>query len=428
MKHCFFVTVLVLLFSISSIAQWTQQLSPVKNDLADVAFFSPNLGYAVGTQGTVLRTLNGGRSWQQVTSPDSSDILSVAIPDSLGVMVTTAATFGTGAVFESKDRGLTWVKTLFDTRSFYATAINQKKLYSASSAIYTSGNAGLSWQRQKALNGTSVYTNVSFTDERNGIVAGNISGILTYSADILKTPDGNKWYKLDVFSYPNANAYLALTALDWDKIVLITNFYNRFSTGDSSQIVLLSDLRLARDVFGDTIWKFKYNIVNPSFFDNVSDCKFFSNGKGFITSKTGVIYTTANLGKKLTTEYKSKAVLNALFMVNENTGYAVGEDGLILKREVKSVAEPASVTYVKLYPNPARNSTTISFKLTEQKLVTVQVTSQQGNIVWLQKEKLYNSGNQQLQIPVNNLQPGLYQVNLLSKGITIGSSQLIIAR
>src|SRR6478609_3884080 len=214
MKHCFFVTLLFLSCFNFSFAQWTQQSSPVKNDLTEIAFFSPRIGYAVGTNGTVIKTLNGGRSWQQVTSPDSSDILSVTVPDSLGVMVTTAATFGTGAVFQSKDQGLTWVKTLVDTRDFYATAINQKKLYSASSAIYTSENAGLKWQKQQALNGTSIYTNISFTDERNGVAAGNISGILTYSADILKTPDGNNWYRLDAFSFPNANAYSALTALD----------------------------------------------------------------------------------------------------------------------------------------------------------------------------------------------------------------------
>lgn len=427
MKHCLLVTVLSL-FIISSFAQWTQQTSPVKSDLTDIAFYSSNIGYAVGTGGTVIRTLNGGRSWQQVTSPDSSDILSVTVPDSLGVMVTTAATFGTGAVFQSKNQGLTWRKTLVDTRNFYAGAVNKQKLYSASSAIYTSANAGLNWQKQEALNGTSVYTKVDFTDERNGVVAGNISGILTYSADIWKTPDGYSWYKLDPFSFPNANAYSALTLLDWDKMVLVTNFYNRFSSGDSSQILLLSDMRLALDVFGDTIWKFKYNIINPSFYDEVSDCKFFTTGKGYMSSTTGVIYRTTNLGKKLTTEYKSKTPLTALYMLDENTGYAVGEGGLILKRGTKTVTASAPSISVKLYPNPAHNSATINFKLNAEQAVAVQVTGEHGNIVWQQKEKSFTAGDQQLQINVSNLQPGLYQVNLLSKGVVIGNGQLMVAR
>lgn len=428
MKHCLIVTFLSFLCGNTILAQWVQQASPVKNDLADIAFFSPSVGYAVGTHGTVIRTRDGGKTWQPVTAPDSSDIISVTATDSLGVMVTTSSAFGTGAVFQSKDQGNTWRKTLVDTRSFYATAINQQKLYSASSSIYASANAGVNWQKQKPLNGTSLYTKLDFTDEKNGMVAGNISGILTYSADILKTNNGNNWYKLDVFSYPNSNAYSAFSALNADKVVLVNNFYNRFSPGDSSQVVLLSGFRLARDTFGDTVWKFKYNILNRSFREHVSDCKFFLNGKGFVSSYTGGIYSTSNLGKKLTEEYKSKAAINALFMLNETTGYAVGQGGLILKRDIKTVVAPIASMRVKLFPNPSRNNTVVSFKLDEAKSIAVQVVNGQGNIVWLQKEKLFNTGDQQLQLPVSKLQPGLYQVNLLSNGIVIGNSQLMVVR
>jgi len=424
MKHCFVAILLFLLCINLSFAQWVQQSSPVKANLADIAFFSQRIGYAVGTGGTVIKTLDGGKSWKEVTAPDSSDILSVTVLDSLTVMVTTAATFETGSVYESKNQGLTWHKTLVDTRNFYATVIG-KKLYSAGSSIYASANKGITWQKQQKLNSTSVYTNLSFTDEQNGLVAGNIGGILTYSADIYKTQNSSKWYKLDIFSYPNSNAYSSLTALNADKIILITNFYNHFSPGDSSQVVLLSNFRLDRDTFGDTVWKFKYHIINPAFYGYISDCKFFANGKGFITSKTGVIYTTSTLGKKLVTEYKGNTALNALFMLNENTGYAVGEGGLILKREIKAVAAQTSPSVIKLWPNPARNNTSIGFVLDEGKRLVVQVVNQQGNMVWLQKEKLYDPGKHKVQIPLNNLHPGLYQVNILSEGIIIGSSQLM---
>jgi len=426
MKHFLSVTFLFSVFTCKSLAQWTQQLSPVKSDLKDVAFYSNNVGYAVGAQGTLIRTLNGGKSWKQVTSPDSSDLNSVTILDSLSVMVTTAATFGTGAVFESNDQGKTWHKTLFDTRDFYATSIGRKRLFSISAGVYRSGNGGVKWQQQQPLNSTTIYGGVVFNDAQNGMIAGNVGGILTYSADLLKTTDGSHWYPLDPFSFPNANAYSALTMLDPDHIILVTNFYNKFSPGDSSQIILLTDFNLSKD-FVDSSWKFRYRIINPAFNDRVSDCKFFSEGKGFITSKTGVIYRTPTFGKKLIKEYQGKTPLNALCMLNENTGFTVGDGGLILKREEKAKEAPASIITVKLYPNPAVNHTVASFVLNESKPLAIQVSDEQGNMVWLQPEKTFANGNQELSIPVNNLRHGIYQVNILSKGKMMGRSRLLVA-
>ena len=425
MKHFLSVTLLLLVLTSKSFTQWTEQSSPVKSDLKDIAFFSKDIGYAVGTHGTVIRTLNGGKSWEQVTSPDSSDLTSVTIVDSFGVMITTAATFGTGAVFESNDQGKTWHKTLFDARDFYATAIGRKRLYSISSGIYRSGNGGIKWQQQQPLNSTTIYGGIFFNGDQNGIIAGNVGGIPTYSADLLKTTDGSHWYPLDPFSFPNANAYSALTMIDAGHIILVTNFYNKFSPGDSSQILLLTGFNLAKD-FVDSSWKFKYRIINPVFYDWISDCKFFSNGTGFITSKTGLVYRTPTFGKKLIKEYQGKTPLNALYMIDEETGYAVGNGGLILKREKKAKAVLASSQAVKLYPNPAGSHTVLSFMLKESRHVAIQVSDEHGNIVWSQPEKIYSSGNQQVSIPVNNLQHGLYQVNVLSKGKKIGNSQLFV--
>jgi hypothetical protein len=82
-----------------------------------------------------------------------------------------------------------------------------------------------------------------------------------------------------------------------------------------------------------------------------------SNGTGFITSKTGLVYRTPTFGKKLIKEYQGKTSLNALCMLNENIGYAVGDGGFIVKREEKAKAVMASLAAIKLYPNPAGSHT-----------------------------------------------------------------------
>lgn len=429
MKHCLqYAFFLVLLMNKAS-AQWTQQTSPTKNNLSDVAFFDSRLGYAVGTNGTVLKTLNGGKTWKLVTAPDAADITSVTILDSFTVMVTTAGTFGTGAVYESPNQGNKWFKVLDDLRTFYACATRHKNLFSASSQIYKSENLGRTWKAQQQLNSTSTYTQLGFTEEQNGIVAGNVSGIVTYSADFWRTTDGGaNWYRGNSFSFPNANGFSTFDALSADTVLMFTNFYNRFSEGDSSQLIVLTNFRLRRE-FNDSIWYFTAKIINQSFPDKLSDCKFFSSGVGYTTSKTGFIYATDAFGKKLKKDYSGKTPLRALFMLNEKVGYAVGDGGLILKRESGSgAASNSNLLAVKVYPNPANNVAAIKFKLDKPSAISIELRDAQGNVTFVESAKMYNSGEQKVLVQVNNLQRGIYHVNLLEGGKTIGKTELLIVR
>jgi len=49
-------------------ANWFSQFSATTNPLYCVFFLNPDLGYAVGANGTILKTINGGTSWQPQNS------------------------------------------------------------------------------------------------------------------------------------------------------------------------------------------------------------------------------------------------------------------------------------------------------------------------------------------------------------------------
>lgn len=428
MRHCLFYTLLVLAFLNTASAQWTQQPSPTKNNLNDVAFLGSKLGYAVGANGTVLKTLNGGSTWKVVTAPDSADIISVTILDSVTVVVTTAGTFGEASIYESRNQGGKWYKVLTDPRTLHATATTHRELYSAGSQIYNSTNFGRTWQAQQLLSSTSTYTQLEFADDNNGIVVGNVSGIVTYSADFWRTTDGGtNWYRCNSFSFPNANAFSTLSSLNADSTIMFTNFYNRFSPGDSSQLILLTNFKLRKD-FTDSIWYFDAKIINPSFHDRLSDCKFFEGGSGFATSETGFIYSTSVYGRKWKTEYSSKSALHALYMLDEFTGYAVGDGGLILKREVASnVSINTELIAVQATPNPAIMNVTVNFTLSNSQKISVEVRDAQGNVSIMQAAQLFNKGAQHITLPVGNLQRGLYHINLLAHGKIVGKTQLLVA-
>jgi hypothetical protein len=116
-------------------------------------------------------------------------------------------------------------------------------------------------------------------------------------------------------------------------------------------------------------------------------------------------------------------------MVNESSGYAVGDGGLILKRDsvLKNVQPKQRVT-IKLYPNPAIDKATISFNLEKETKIAVQVADANGNIILKQAAKTFDKGEQQIILVASKLQRGTYLVNLLEEGTVIGSSRLIIVR
>jgi len=334
------VSFLAFIFLInSSFAQWTKQTSPVKADLYDVAFANLKFGYAVGATGTVLKTTNGGNTWVKVTAPDSADIISVAVVDTSLVIVTTNAAFGSANIYESANQGKSWHKTLTDLRPFYATAPSANNLYSASSKIYNSKNFGKDWQSQKPLNSTSTYTQINFSDNNNGIVAGNISGILTYSADFVRTVNGKDWYSGDAFSFPNANGFSSFSAVTADSVYMFTNFYNRFTPGDSSQLILLTGFHLQKV---SQLWVFYSKILINSIQDVINDCKFFSGGVAYAVSKAGIIYNSSN-NYAFKKEYNGEVALHAIYMLDKKNGFAVGDGGLILKRQAaNNVVEQSS--------------------------------------------------------------------------------------
>lgn len=391
-----------------------------------MAFYNAGTGYAVGDNGTVLKTTNGGNTWVMVTSPDKSNLVSVTLLDSNAVMVTTANNNGTAAVYESPDGGARWFRVLSDGSSFYATAV-RGQLYSVSSQIYNSTNGGRSWQPQQVLNRTSTYSQLAFSSAGTGMVAGNVSGILTYSADFMRTANGRDWYSGNSFSFPNAYAFSRFSALGDDSVLMFTNRYNGFAPGDSSQLILLTHFTLKNN-FGTPQWFFNNTTLIKSFPDVVTDCQFEPGGNGYAVSEKGIIYRFTNRGQKQEKEYSGRTALRAICMLAGNTGYAVGDGGVILKRKPLAAAVPAPVVLsLSVYPNPAANGVQVGFSLPQPYCLLVQVTDESGNIRLQQPAGLFGTGAGSIPVKLNQLPRGTYRLSLLTEEkAVLGMSRLLV--
>ncbi len=83
---------------------WQTRPSGVHEDLLDVAFPTPQAGWIVGRAGTVLRSTDGGSTWQRVAGPTSRDLVSVTAQSALSTQVTARD----GSRYSTTDGGKSW--------------------------------------------------------------------------------------------------------------------------------------------------------------------------------------------------------------------------------------------------------------------------------------------------------------------------------
>jgi hypothetical protein len=83
---------------------WVAQASGVDADLFDITFATPSVGWAVGQAGTVLRTIDGGKTWNKVPIPTRADLILVTASGDLTAQVVTRD----GQTLATTDGGKSW--------------------------------------------------------------------------------------------------------------------------------------------------------------------------------------------------------------------------------------------------------------------------------------------------------------------------------
>ncbi|MHB8652574.1 MAG: carboxypeptidase regulatory-like domain-containing protein [Terriglobia bacterium] len=84
--------------------KWKKQESGVKAHINDIAFSNPDDGWAVGQDGTILRTTDGGATWTKLPKPTGEDLVHVKATSNQQASVVTRG----GQTFETTNGGKTW--------------------------------------------------------------------------------------------------------------------------------------------------------------------------------------------------------------------------------------------------------------------------------------------------------------------------------
>jgi photosystem II stability/assembly factor-like uncharacterized protein len=171
---------------------WRLQSSPTRATLQDISAWNAEHVVAVGDQGVVLVSQDGGRSWRDVAVPHSR------IADKL-IRVTTLADGQAwavgegGSVLRSTDFGQTWVQTGVQEDTSWndiAFQSDQAWLVGEFGRIKRSTDKGTTWHEVSSPIKTSLMA-VTFKDSMNGVAVG-LNGTVLITHD-----GGGAWTKAD---------------------------------------------------------------------------------------------------------------------------------------------------------------------------------------------------------------------------------------
>ncbi len=315
-------------------AQWIGLTSNTTQHLYGVYFQSDAVGYAVGAQGTILKTTDAGSTWNSLISGVSDKLNSVYFTDD----TTGYVTGGNGLILKTTDAGVSWSSRSSGAASELSCIffLNDTIGFTTGTGINKTLDSAASWLVSP---GGSYKRAISFVNDSMGYVSGN-------SGAIFKTIDtGNTWVNLssgtgeDLFGIDFINDTVGFVVGSYGEIMKTTNGGSTWTPQNSTTSYDLRAVHFVNDSVG------------------------YSVGAHSIIS---TILTTTNGGASWAFQNANEGHdLFGLCFTPNQTGYAVGASGCILKLNSMNVGVNQVVigrndaVKVKIYPNPFRNSTTL---------------------------------------------------------------------
>lgn len=304
MRSLLLIFYLIVTFSANA-QSWTEQVSNTTSDLAAIHFYSSTEGVAIGEDGTVVSTNDGGQSWVPASAGSDYDVLSAGFINNIiyagGEMVST----GDGFIIKSSDKGQSW--------SALSTGLPERIL------------------------------GISFPDEDNGWIGGR-KGLLQKTTDGGQTwEDGNSpsdddilevffltpdqgWISMeDGFIYFTGNGGTTWTSepTGIDRDLYTIYFLDEtlgFTSGEKGHLLAYAS--------GGGSWASQSSNTG----EDIMDLQMLDQHNAWAAGTGGVILNTTDGGTNWTVDaYPSFGELAAIHMIDNTVGWVCGEAGVIAK-------------------------------------------------------------------------------------------------
>lgn len=405
MKNLALLFIAFLFLQITSLGQygWFEQASGTTANLNSVFFVNNNIGWAVGEEGTIIHTTDGGNSWNSQTSNTNSNLISVRFTDdSTGYI--NVWVMQEGQILKTTNSGETWVLLNVPSGPSYFLTDNIGWIFHGQTPAHfiKTTDGGLSWD---TLHTWEPYAGfyvgeIYFVNENFGFISGSWEGVPPHPAN-LRTIDGGKNWNWAGFS----GEYISFSFIDdskgWRSGMLalpqLGGFIAKTFDAGESWIEQFTGLYSFKDVF------------------------FINDNYGW-TVEGDLIWCTINGGEEW--DMQSTETVDfwwSVYFTDEFNGWVVGENGKILHtfsggvvpvEEEKTDVVPAEYSLTQNFPNPFNPSTQIRYSVPQTSKVVIKVYDVLGNEIETLVNEEKTTGIYEIEWNAEGLPSGVYLYQL----------------
>ncbi len=326
---------------------WELVFENIQMSLKDIHFANDSVGYCVGNTGRIVKTVDFGQTWTDITNNGN-------LSGTLNAVWFINADFGfvcrsnfPASMYKTENGGLTWSQVFGYTSSgcYSIHMLNDTLGYAGgnSSRIFRTTNGGQTWSQQTNFNTSQPVRSIAFAD--------SIRGIAVTNSYIYRTVNGTTWfspyYGNNHFGGAISPSGTAIVGNDFGGIkrsidggsnfleqnpqagnstyrrVKFLDAQNGWVAGDGNSVLKTSD--------GGLNW---VNTNTSNFIDYMNDMAAISSNKLIMVTgnQAGKVVTTTNGGNTFTEQTLSATnSLNAISFPTSSIGYVVGDNGVAFK-------------------------------------------------------------------------------------------------
>jgi hypothetical protein len=352
---------------------WYKLAPGVESDVNGVWFISPDTGFCVGDHSLFLQTVNGGHSWNQIALAGDFHLKAIRFTDKSVGFIAGHGKDG-GVFLKTTDSGQTWeIQTITDECTDKEFTTHQ-----ACDDIY--------------------LMNMSFLNDQVGVLGG-FAYNFTYGKRpyICKTEDGGKTFTEISPQFTRSEWYqgkeiVSVNYLNEHDVIAIMN------TGTGTDFLFISDYRVTsfewvndENTFKSRGWYYSMEFIGQytAYFTGVVDGH-------------SLVIKTIDQGNSLM--YLRPPTWHSLydsFFTDEHTGYFVGQGGVILRlkdrnnvvypqKEEKYGSATDELPYSYAYTRKGRKKTDIhlyNVSADEKRLYQIRVLDRFGNQVTVKRSR-----------------------------------------
>jgi photosystem II stability/assembly factor-like uncharacterized protein len=181
------LTLTLFLISLTTLsAQWEILNEGFKGSINTIDFVNDNIGWIAGSDGTLLKTSDGGENWNSIDIANSLNFYQIDfINESIGWAIEESS------IRKSIDGGLSWIQQFpnYGFGSLYVLDENNVYIVGGDT-IFKTTNGGTNWIDISPNLPNRNYNSLWFKDSQTGVVVGNYNDGTRDRGIILRTTNG----------------------------------------------------------------------------------------------------------------------------------------------------------------------------------------------------------------------------------------------